>query len=54
MAWLIVRYNQDWITPSDENIYYCERGDIIKFGRVRFKIRHMVLDPEDCDDSNVE
>ena len=55
MAWLIVRYNQDWIIPNDENVYYCEKGDIIKFGRVRFKIRTLVIDPEnEQDDSRGE
>lgn len=43
MAWLVVRYNQDWIYPTEDNIYYIEKGDIIKFGRVRFKVREMSI-----------
>ena len=58
MAWLVVRYSQDWINPNDENVYYCEKGDIIKFGRVRFKIRSLVIELdqqlEEIDDSKAE
>ena len=43
MAWLVVKYNQDWIPPHEENVYYVEKGDIIKFGRVRFKIRELKI-----------
>lgn len=43
MAWLVVRYQQDWMYPNEENIYYVEKGDIIKFGRVRFKIRELMI-----------
>lgn len=43
MAWLVVKYNQDWLPPHEENVYYVEKGDIIKFGRVRFKIRELKI-----------
>lgn len=43
MAWLVVKYNQDWIPPHEENVYYVQKGDIIKFGRVRFKIRELKI-----------
>jgi hypothetical protein len=43
MAWLVVRYQQDWMYPNEENIYYIEKGDIIKFGRVRFKVRELMI-----------
>lgn len=43
MAWLVVRYNQDNLFPSEDNVYYIEKGDIIKFGRVRFKVREMLI-----------
>jgi hypothetical protein len=43
MAWLVVKYNHDKFPPHDENVYYVQKGDIIKFGRVRFKIRELKL-----------
>jgi hypothetical protein len=43
MAWLVVRYQQDIMYPNEENIYYVEKGDIIKFGRVRFKVRELMI-----------
>lgn len=43
MAWLVVKYNQDKFPPHDDNIYYVQKGDIIKFGRVRFKIRELKI-----------
>lgn len=42
MVWQIVRYSQDWQhNLYSDNIAYLEEGDIIKFGRVRFKIRKL-------------
>lgn len=43
MAWRVVRYQQDPLHPNEENIYYIEKGDIIKFGRVRFKVRELMI-----------
>lgn len=43
MAWLVVRYQQDVMYPNEDNIYYVEKGDIIKFGRVRFKVRELMI-----------
>ena len=49
MGWQIVRYNRDWINPQYDNVYYCEEGDIIKFGRVRFKIRKLRIQGDEPD-----
>lgn len=52
MAWYIVRYNQDKLQPSEYNKFYIEQGDIIKFGRVRFRVRKLKI--EDDKDSSDE
>jgi hypothetical protein len=41
MIWQIIRFTEDTFNPGEFNRYYCEEGDIIKFGRVRFKIRKL-------------
>jgi hypothetical protein len=52
MGWQIVRYHKDWINTQYENIFYCEEGDIIKFGRVRFKIRKLRIQENDEESSD--
>ena len=47
MAWFVVRYSQDKYKPQENNKMYVELGDIIKFGRVRFRIRKLCLNYED-------
>lgn len=47
MAWFIVRTSSDKHFPGETNRYYLKVGDIIKFGRVRFKIRKLVLEQEE-------
>ena len=47
MAWFVVRYQQDKYNPKENNRMYVELGDIIKFGRVRFRIRKLCLNYED-------
>lgn len=52
MAWYIVRYNQDKLVSNEFNRFYLEQGDIIKFGRVRFRIRDLkITAKEDSKDS---
>lgn len=54
MAWFVVRYYADKYQPNESNKFYVEEGDIIKFGRVRFRIRKLrILDEYESDDSNV-
>ena len=38
MAWFVVRYQQDKYNPKENNRMYVDLGDIIKFGRVNFKV----------------
>lgn len=52
MAWHIVRYNQDRLYPNEYNRFYIEEGDIIKFGRVRFRVRKLEI--EDDEESSSE
>ena len=52
MAWFVVRYYADKYQPGCSNKFYVEQGDIIKFGRVRFKIRKLVMQEEDEIGSN--
>ena len=47
MAWFVVRYSQDKYNPKENNKTYVGLGDIIKFGRVRFRIRKLCLNYED-------
>lgn len=49
MAWHIVRYTPDKLSPKETNRFYVGLGDIIKFGRVRFRIRKLCLSEEDLD-----
>ena len=51
MAWFVVRYYADKYQPSESNKFYVEQGDIIKFGRVRFKIRKLEMLQNFDDDS---
>jgi len=48
MAWHVVRYTPDKLNPREENRFYCVQGDIIKFGRVRFRIRKLRINDGDC------
>ena len=54
MAWFIVRYSTAMIgNEVEHNRFYVEEGDIIKFGRVRFKIRKLrILDDDDESESD--
>lgn len=54
MAWFIVRYNQDKYDPKYDNQMYIEVGDVIKFGRVRFRVRRLVLENDGETDQNVD
>jgi hypothetical protein len=47
MAWYVVRYQQDKYNLKENNRMYVGLGDIIKFGRVRFRIRKLCLNYED-------
>ena len=47
MAWYVVRYTIDKLNTNETNRFYLILGDIVKFGRVRFRIRKLVLHPED-------
>jgi len=47
MAWHVVRYTIDKLNTKETNRFYLIQGDIVKFGRVRFRIRKLVLHPED-------
>jgi hypothetical protein len=49
MAWQIVRYTNDKLNPSLSNRFYVGLGDIIKFGRVRFRIKKMQMDGSEDD-----
>jgi hypothetical protein len=49
MAWFVVRHYADKYQPSESNKFYVEQGDIIKFGRVRFKIRKLRIREKDED-----
>lgn len=53
MAWNVVRFSNDLYQPGQCNRYYVKQGDIIKFGRVRFKIRKLTLDGRD-DQNNID
>jgi hypothetical protein len=44
MAWQIVRYTPDNLNPGETNRFYVALGDIIKFGRVRFRIKQMQIE----------
>ena len=48
MAWHVVRYTPDQLNSREENRFYCHQGDIIKFGRVRFRIRKLRINDTDC------
>ena len=48
MAWHVVRYTPDKFNSREENRFYCSQGDIIKFGRVRFRIRKLRINDNDC------
>jgi len=50
MAWIIVKYTQDILYPNETNRYYLTQGDIIKFGRVRFRLRKLHIE-DDYDSS---
>jgi hypothetical protein len=54
MVWQIVRYSVDSFSGQDENRFICEKGDIIKFGRVRFKIRKLHIRDEEEGESSVQ
>lgn len=47
MAWYIVRYNHDMLHPNEVNRFYIDEGDIIKFGRVRFRVRKLKIEDDD-------
>lgn len=51
MAWFVVRYYPDKYQPQENNKFYVEEGDIIKFGRVRFKIRKLRIQDRDSSGS---
>jgi hypothetical protein len=53
MAWLVIKYNQDWLPPHEENVFYVEKGDIIKFGRVRFKVRELKINQHTPEESSM-
>ncbi len=44
MAWHIVRYSPDKLNPNESNRFYVGKSDIIKFGRVRFRIKKLNID----------
>ena len=52
MAWFVVRYQQDKHNAKENNKIYCDFGDIIKFGRVRFRIRKLCINYDDDDISS--
>ena len=56
MAWFIVRYSQakEFGSTQDfeNNRFFVEEGDIIKFGRVRFKIRKLKILDTDSSEEN--
>ena len=52
MAWFVVRYQQDKHNAKENNKIYCDLGDIIKFGRVRFRIRKLCINYDDDDISS--
>lgn len=54
MAWHIVRYTQDLYFPKEQNRFYLQEGDIVKFGRVRFRIRKLNLNLSESNASNEE
>lgn len=54
MAWYIIRYSPDKFDQSQDNTMYAQVGDIIKFGRVRFRIRRLVLGNEEETSKNVD
>jgi hypothetical protein len=54
MAWHIVRYTQDLYFPKEQNRFYLLQGDIVKFGRVRFRIRKLNLNLIESSGSNEE
>lgn len=52
MAWFIVRYSTAMIgNEVEQNRFFVEEGDIIKFGRVRFKIRKLRILGSDLSES---
>ena len=42
-VWRIVKYENQ--TGNKTNYYKIVKGDVIKFGRVRFQVKKLVLDP---------
>ena len=54
MAWYIVRYNHDMLHPNEVNRFYIDEGDIIKFGRVRFRVRKLKIEDDDSSSSERE
>lgn len=52
MAWFVVRYQQDKYNLKENNKIYCDHGDIIKFGRVRFRIRKLSINYDEGDESS--
>ena len=52
MAWHVVRYTQDKYNPKENNRMYVQQGDIIKFGRVRFRMRKLCLNHVSCCGAN--
>lgn len=42
-VWRIVKYENQ--TGNKTNYYKIVQGDVIKFGRVRFQVKKLVLDP---------
>lgn len=52
MAWQVVRFTQDKFNPKQDNKFYCKETDIIKFGRVRFRIRKLRINHDDKTESD--
>ena len=50
-----MRFNADPQNLNEENLHFVEKGDIVKFGRVRFKIRELKIqgDGKESDDDAI-
>ena len=54
MAWYVVRYSHAKIGRDEKetNKFYVNEGDIIKFGRVRFKVRQLKIKDDEFEVSS--
>jgi len=50
-VWRIVKYEN---YNNKANTYKLNEGDTIKFGRVRFKVKMLVVDSKDCNSGSFD